>query len=71
MNEPKKGLAAPGLDNAIRLRWVLRDIHAKCLKWSPVSPGDLQTLVDMRYVEVVNGDLVITLSGRNEKELGD
>ena len=26
MSEPKEGLASLGLDNAIRLRWALRDI---------------------------------------------
>jgi hypothetical protein len=71
MTEPKKGLAALGLDNAIRLRWALRDIHARRLNWSPLSPADLRTLVDMGYVEVVGGELVITLAGMDEKEIGD
>jgi len=31
MSEPKTGLASLGLDNAIRLRWVLRDIIGKRL----------------------------------------
>jgi hypothetical protein len=48
MIEPKKGLARLGLDNAIRLRWVLRDIMAKRLKLSPVDPADLRTLIEMR-----------------------
>ena len=34
MTEPKEGLKSLGLDNAIRLRWVLRDIKAKRLKFS-------------------------------------
>jgi hypothetical protein len=34
MSEPKTGLASLGLDNAIRLRWVLRDIIGKRLKFS-------------------------------------
>jgi hypothetical protein len=71
MVEPKKSLATLGLDNAIRLRWALRDIHAKRLKWSPISPEDLQTLVRMGYVEVVDGELVITRTGMDEKDLGD
>ena len=65
------GLASLGLDNAIRLRWELRDIHAKRLNWSPLSPADLRTLVDMGYVEVVGGELIITLTGMDEKEIGD
>jgi len=47
----------------------LRDIHAKRLKWSPLSPADLRTLVDMGCVEVVGGELVITLTGMDEKDL--
>jgi hypothetical protein len=43
MSEPKTGLASLGLDNAIRLRWVLRDIIGKRLKFSPIAPNDLQT----------------------------
>jgi hypothetical protein len=66
MTERKKGLATLGLDNAIRLRWAVRDIHAKRLKWSPISPEDLQTLVSMGYVEVVDGALLITLTGMDE-----
>ena len=71
MNGPKERLASYGLDNAIRLRWALRDIHAKRLKWCPVSPEDLQTLINMRLVEVKDGEPVITLAGMDEKEVGD
>ena len=35
------------LDTAIHLRWVLRDIKATRTKLSPVSPDDLQTLIEM------------------------
>jgi hypothetical protein len=42
MSEAKTGLASLGLDNAIRLRWVLRDIIGKRLKFSPIAPNDLQ-----------------------------
>lgn len=67
----KKGLAALGLDNAIRLRWALRDIQAKRLKWNPVSRDDLQTLIDMGYVEMKGEEPVLTLTGMDEKEIGD
>ena len=40
------------LDTAIRLRWALRDIKAKRTKLTPVSPGDLKTLVEMGLVEM-------------------
>ena len=47
MSEPKAGLASLGLDNAIRLRWALRDIRGKRLKLTPVDPNDLLTLIDI------------------------
>jgi hypothetical protein len=34
-------------------------------------PADLRTLADMGYVEVVKDELVITLAGMDEKEIGD
>jgi hypothetical protein len=71
MNEPKKGLASLGLDNAIRLRWALRDIKAKRLKFSPVNPNDLRTLIDMGYVEMKDDDPVVTSAGLQEMEIGD
>jgi hypothetical protein len=71
MTEPKKGLAALGLDNAIRLRWALRDVHAKRHNWTPVSAGDLRTLIDMGYVAIKDDEPVIALTGMDEKEIGD
>jgi hypothetical protein len=38
MSEPKRDLESLGLDNAIRLRWVLRDIIGKRLKFQPDRP---------------------------------
>jgi hypothetical protein len=69
MTELKTGLAALGLDNAIRLR----DIHAKWLlgPWSPVAPEDLRILTDMGYIEIVNDEPVITLLGMDEMNVGD
>jgi len=32
-----KGLASLGLDNAIRLRWVLRDIRGNRLGFLPIT----------------------------------
>jgi len=40
------------LDTAIRLRWALRDIKAKRTKLTPVSPGDLKTLIEMGLIEM-------------------
>ena len=67
----KKGLAALGLDNAIRLRWALRDIEAKRLKWTPVNPDDLRILIDMGYVEMKDDEPALTPTGMSEKEIGD
>jgi hypothetical protein len=46
MTELKNRLASLGLDNAIRLRWALRDIKGKRLMLTPVDPNDLRTLID-------------------------
>jgi hypothetical protein len=68
MSEPEKGLATLGLDKAIRLRWALRDVRGKRLKLSPIDPNDLRTLVDMGYVEIVDGNPVVTAAGLQEIE---
>ena len=51
------------LDTAIRLRWALRDIKAKRTKLTPVSPGDLKTLVEMGLVEMRDDAPVLTNEG--------
>jgi hypothetical protein len=50
-------------DRAIALRWVLRDIKGKRLKWSPVSQDDLQTLTQFGLVEMQNDVPVLTKTG--------
>ena len=71
MSEPKKGLARLGLDNAIRLRWALRDIKGKRLKLTPVDPNDIRTLIDMGYVEMISDEPVVTDAGLQQIEIGD
>ena len=71
MSEPKTGLASLGLDNAIRLRWALRDIRGKRQKLSPVGANDLRTLIDMGYVEMRDDEPVVTNAGVDEMEIGD
>jgi hypothetical protein len=71
MSEPKKGLVSLGLDNAIRLRWALRDIKGKRLKLTPVDPNDMRTLIDMGYVEMINDEPVVTATGLQQMEIGD
>jgi hypothetical protein len=71
MNEPKKGLASLGLDNAIRLRWALRAIRGERLKLTPVDPNDLRTLIDMGYVEMISDEPAVTAAGLQQIEIGD
>ena len=51
------------LDTAIRLRWALRDIKAKRTKLTPVSPGDLKTLIEMGLVEMRDDAPLLTNEG--------
>ena len=65
------GLASLGLDNAIRLRWALRDIRGDRLKFSPVNPNDLRVLIDMGYVTMQDDVPVVTPAGVEQTEIGD
>lgn len=47
----------------MELRWVLRDIAAGRLKLSPVDEADLQTLIDLKIVELRDGIPHLTNSG--------
>jgi hypothetical protein len=71
MTKFKEGLASLGLDEAIRLRWALRDIEAKRLKLCPVDPADLRTLINMGYVEMQDDLPVVTATGAEQMEIGD
>jgi len=66
-DQPHSPLAGLGVEKAIHLRWVLRDIKAKRTKLSPVSPDDLQTLIDMGLVEI--RDEVPLLTNEGERAL--
>jgi hypothetical protein len=52
-----------GPERAIALRWALRDIKAKRLKLSPVSPGDLNILAELGLVEMRDDMPVLTNAG--------
>ena len=69
MSEPRQGLKSLGLENAVRLRWVLRDITGNRLKLGPPHPNDLRILVDMGFVEIQNDVPVITSAGLREIEI--
>lgn len=54
------------LDEAIRLRWVLRDIRARRFIVSPLDPADVQKLNQMGYVEIHDTLPVLTAAGMGE-----
>jgi hypothetical protein len=51
------------LETAIALRWALRDIVAQRLKLTPLKEDDLQTLIELGFVEMRDGSPVVTQSG--------
>jgi hypothetical protein len=51
------------IQQAIELRWALRDIRAKRGKLTPIDPDHLQTLIGMGLVEMRDDEAVITTSG--------
>jgi hypothetical protein len=56
-------LANFDLEKAIALRWALRDIVAKRLKLAPLKEDDLQTLIELGFVEMRDGAPAVTQSG--------
>jgi hypothetical protein len=62
-DQPASPLAGLSLDGAIHLRWVLRDIKNERTKFSPVSPDDLRTLIEMGLVEMRDDEPVLTDEG--------
>jgi hypothetical protein len=63
MTDGQSPFAHLTLDEAIALRWALRDIHAKRCKLSPVDPRKLQTLIEMGLVQARDEDLELTQAG--------
>jgi hypothetical protein len=51
------------LQEAIDLRWTLRDIRAKRWKLFPINPSRLEKLRSMGLVEMRNDDPVLTNVG--------
>ena len=56
-------LAHLELERAIALRWALRDIIAQRLKLSPLKDDDLQTLLELGFIEMQDGSPVVTQTG--------
>ena len=63
MTDDKMPLSDLGLERAIALRWVLRDIKAKRLKLSPVSTIDLNILTELGLIEMRDDVPVLTNAG--------
>jgi hypothetical protein len=63
MTDTPTPFAHLGLERAIALRWTLRDIKAKRLKFSPVSQGDLKTLTELGLIEMRDDVPVLTNAG--------
>jgi hypothetical protein len=63
MDKSDSPMAGLDLDTVIRLRWALRDIKGKRTKLTPVSPGDLRTLIEMGLIEMRDGVPVVTNEG--------
>jgi hypothetical protein len=51
------------LQEAIDLRWTLRDIRAKRWKLSPLSPSHLEKLKSMNLIEMHDDEPVLTKAG--------
>jgi hypothetical protein len=64
-------LRSLGLDNSLRLRWILRDINGKRLKLSPPDPNDLRVLIEMGFVQIVEEVPTLTGTGLVEMDLAD
>jgi hypothetical protein len=60
MNNPFSNL---DLQQAIDLRWTLRDIRASRWLLSPVNPSHLEKLIAMGFVEMRNDTPVLTNAG--------
>ena len=56
-------LAGLGLDRAIHLRWVLRDVRGKRTQFTPANPEDLRTVAEMGLIEMREPVPIITSEG--------
>jgi hypothetical protein len=65
MTDNESPFARFSLEQAIALRWTLRDIKAKRLKLSPVSQADLATLTELGLIEMRDDAPVLTQTGHD------
>jgi hypothetical protein len=59
-SDPFNGL---DLQEAIDLRWTLRDIRAKRWKLSPLNPSHLEKLKSMNLIEMHDDEPALTKAG--------
>lgn len=59
----ERALANFDLEKAIALRWAMRDIVANRLKLTPLKQDDLQTLLELGFVEMQDDGPVVTAEG--------
>jgi hypothetical protein len=65
MTDIKNPFSDLDLEQAIGLRWTLRDIAAKRWIISPINPAHLETLIAMDLVEMRDGVPVLMQAGRD------
>jgi hypothetical protein len=61
--EPDIHTARADRDRAVGLRWVLRDIRNRRLKFSPEVQNDLEVLIEFGLVEMQQGEPILTDAG--------
>jgi len=59
-SDPFNGL---NLQEAIDLRWTLRDIRAKRWKLSPINPSHLEKLKSMNLIDMHDDEPLLTKAG--------
>ncbi len=65
MTERPTPFAHLTLDQAIALRWTLRDIKSRRLKLMPVSEHDLATLIELGLIEMRQDLPMLTQAGHD------
>jgi hypothetical protein len=63
MTDTENPFAGLDLQQAIDLRWTLRDIRSQRWRLSPINPSHLEKLIAMGLVEMRDNDPVLTNAG--------
>jgi hypothetical protein len=65
MTDESDPLSGLDLQEAIDLRWTLRDIRAKRWKLSPLEPSHLDQLKSMNLIEMHDEEPALTSAGQD------